>query len=217
MIAAITSPDLDVNTAEADGSTPLLWATYKVDHELVRALLKAGAKANVTNNYGSSPLTEAVKLGDVELARMLLDAGADADSPNPDGQTALMLASNIGSLKIAELLIAKKANVNVVENFRGQTALMWAAAGNHPDVVDLLLKHGANVKPRAKYDDWPRQMTSEPRAQFRPDWWPHRPALRNALRLLSLRRLPREGGCGRQSAEPGRHHAADQRDRHARL
>jgi ankyrin repeat protein len=168
VLAAITSPDLDVNTPEPDGSTPLLWATYKVDHDLVRALLKAGAKANVTNKYGAAPLTEAVKLGDVELVRMLLDAKADVDSPNQDGQTALMLASNIGSLKIAELLIAHGANVNAVENYRGQTALMWAAAGNHPDVVDLLIAHKANVKVRAKYDDWPRQMTSEPRAQFRP-------------------------------------------------
>ena len=167
VLAAITSPDLNVNTPEPDGSTPLLWATYKVDHDLVRALLKAGAKANVTNKYGSSPLTEAVKVADLDLVRMLLDAKADADSPNQDGQTALMLASTLGSLKIAELLVSHGANVNAVENYRGQTALMWAAAGNHPDIVDLLLAHKANVKLRAKYDDWPRQMTSEPRAQFR--------------------------------------------------
>jgi len=167
VLAAITSPDLDVNAAEPDGSTALLWATYKVDRELVRALLKAGAKANVTNKFGSSPLTEAVKVADVELVRMLLEACADPNSPNQDGQTALMLASSLGSLEIAKLLIGKGANVNAVEQFRGQTALMWAAAGNHPEVVDLLLTHRANVKLRAKDDDWPRQMTSEPRAQFR--------------------------------------------------
>src|SRR4051794_28147740 len=45
VLAAITSPDLDVNAPEPDGSTALLWATYRVDHDLVRALLKAGAKA----------------------------------------------------------------------------------------------------------------------------------------------------------------------------
>jgi ankyrin repeat protein len=168
VLAAITSPDIDVNAPEPDGSTALSWATYKVDHELVRALLKAGAKANITNAYGSSPLTEAVKLGDVELVRMLLEAGSHPDSPNADNQTALMLASSIGSLKIAELLTGKGANVNAVERFRGQTALMWAAGENHPDVVDLLIARGANVKLRAKHDDWPRQMTSEPRAQFRP-------------------------------------------------
>src|SRR5687767_280045 len=143
VLAAITSPDIDVNVEEPDGSTALLWATYKVDHELVRALLKAGAKANITNHYGSSPLTEAVKLGDVELVRVLLDAGADRESPNQDGQTALMLATSIGSLKISELLVRKGANVNAVEAFRGQTALMWAAAGNYPEIVDLLIAKGA--------------------------------------------------------------------------
>jgi ankyrin repeat protein len=167
VLAAITSPDLDVNAAAPDGSTALLYATYNVDHELVRALLKRGAKANVTNHFGASPLCEAVKLGDVEMVRMLLDAHAEPDSPNQDGQTALMLASSIGSLPIAQMLVARGANVNAMENFRGQNALMWAAAESHPDIVDLLLAHGANVRLRAKDDDWPRQMTSEPRAQFR--------------------------------------------------
>ncbi len=167
VLAAITSPAVDVNAKEPDGSTALLWATYAVDHELVRALLKDGAKANVTNNYGASPLSEAVKLGDVEMVTMLLDAHADPNAANEDGETALMVASSIGSQKIAQLLVSHGANVNAVENFRGQTAVMWAAAENHPEIVDLLLAHGADVKRRAKYDDWPRQMTSEPRAQFR--------------------------------------------------
>ena len=167
VLAAITSPDIDVNATDPDGATALLWATYKVDHELVRALLKAGAKPNLANHYGAAPLTEAVKLADFDLVRMLLDAHADSNSPNQDDQTGLMLAASLGSLKIAQLLIARGANVNAVESFRGQTALMWAAAENHPEVVDLLLAHHANVKLRAKYDDWPRQMTSEPRAQFR--------------------------------------------------
>jgi ankyrin repeat protein len=78
-----------------------------------------------------------------------------------------MVAASLGSQKIAELLVSHGANVNAVENFRGQTAVMWAAAENHPEIVDLLLAHGADVKRRAKADDWPRQMTSEPRAQFR--------------------------------------------------
>jgi uncharacterized protein len=167
VLAAITSPDLDVNVPDAQGSTALLWATHNVDRDLVRALLKAGAKANTANRYGSSPLGEAVKLGDLELVTMLLDAGADVESPNPDHQTALMLASSIGSLEVAKLLIARGAKVNAIEAFRGQTALMWAAAEGHPDLVELLLANGADVKPRGVHDDWPRQVTSEPRAQFR--------------------------------------------------
>ncbi|MEO6185601.1 MAG: ankyrin repeat domain-containing protein, partial [Steroidobacteraceae bacterium] len=56
---------------------------------------------------------------------------------------------------------------NAFETFRNQNALMYAAGVNQPDIVDLLLAHGAkNINVRAKSDDWPRQMTSEPRAQF---------------------------------------------------
>jgi ankyrin repeat protein len=167
VLAAITSPDVDVNEKAPDGSTALMWATFNVDRELVQALLKAGAKANVANNYGATALSEAIEVDDLELARMLLDAGADVNSPNLDGQTALMLAIAVNSQPIAKLLIERGADVNAIERFREQNALMWAAGGNQPDIVDLLLKHGAtNVDLRAKADDWPRQMTSEPRAQF---------------------------------------------------
>lgn len=168
VLAAITSPDIEIDAKEPDGSTALHWASYTVDHELVRALLDAGAQADITNNYGSSPITEAVKLGDVELVTMLLDAGADPDSVNQDNQTALMLATFIGSLEIAEKLIAKGADVNAIETFRGQTALMWAASENHPAIAELLIANNADFSVHAVHDDWPRQMTSEPRAQFRP-------------------------------------------------
>jgi ankyrin repeat protein len=167
VLAAITSPDVDVNERAPDGSTALMWATFNVDHEMVRALLKAGAKADVTNRYGASALGEAVEVADLELVRMLLDAGADVDSPNPDGQTALMLAISVGSEPVAKLLIERGADINAIERFRGQNALMWAAGGNLPDIVDALLARRAkNINLRARHDDWPRQMTSEPRAQF---------------------------------------------------
>lgn len=165
-LAAI--PAADVNAIEPDGSTALMWATYKVDHELVDALLAAGAEVDVSNRYGSSPLAEAVKLDDAVLVRSLLDAGADPDSPNLDNQTALMLAAYIGNREIAQMLLDAGANVNAIETFRGQTALMWAAAENNPDVAELLIANGADVSVKAVHDDWPRQMTSEPRAQFLP-------------------------------------------------
>jgi len=92
VLAAITSPDVNVNEKAPDGSTALMWATFNADHELVRALLKAGARADVTSSYGATALTEAIKLQDLELARLLLDAGADVNSRNLDNQTALMLA-----------------------------------------------------------------------------------------------------------------------------
>lgn len=167
VMAAITPPQIDVNERAPDGSTALMWAVFNVDHEMVRALLKAGAKADITNNYGASALGEAIKLNDLEMVKLLLDAGADVNSPNLDGQTALMLAISMGSNDIAKLLVSRGADINAVENFRGQNALMWAAGGNMPEIVELLLAKGAkNIDLRAHHDDWPRQQTSEPRAQY---------------------------------------------------
>src|SRR5262252_5005586 len=45
----------DVNASQGDGTTPLHWAAYKLDTDLVGVLLAHGAKANVKNDYGASP------------------------------------------------------------------------------------------------------------------------------------------------------------------
>ena len=42
-------------------------------------------------------------------------------------------------------LLARGADVNAKER-RGQTALMWAAAEGHAEVVELLLKAGADFR-----------------------------------------------------------------------
>jgi ankyrin repeat protein len=104
------------------------------------------------------------------MVRTLLDAGAKPDTPNQDGETALMLAIKTGELPVVEMLVKAGANVNARETFHNQTALMWAAAApkNGGDIVKLLLSKDADVRPRALYSDWGSQITSEPRAQYRP-------------------------------------------------
>src|SRR5438874_5614623 len=158
----------DVNEAQGDGTTPLNWAVYKIDAELTRALLQRGARPNVVNNYGSSPLAEAVKVADARLVGMLLDAGSDANVPNQEGQTALMLAARAGSQDVAELLVRHGANVNAREKWRGQTALMWAADAGSAGLTRFLISRKADVNAHALANDWPTQMTGEPRNQYRP-------------------------------------------------
>jgi ankyrin repeat protein len=160
----------DVNEAQPDGTRPIHWAVYHIDYELLDALIAKKANVNVTNEFGSAPLAEAVKLADARMVKTLLDAGAKPEAPNPDGETALMLAIKTGELPIVEMLIKAGANVNTIEKFHNQTPLMWAADApkNAGEIIKLLLAKGADVKPRAEYSDWPSQITSEPRAQYRP-------------------------------------------------
>jgi ankyrin repeat protein len=165
---ALIAQGADVNQTQPDGTTPLHWAVYRVDRELVGALLKKGARAGVVNRYGASPLAEAARVANPELLAMLLEAGADANVANEDGQTPLMLAARTGNVAIATLLVEHGADVNRREHFRDQSALMWAAAEGHVDMVAFLVSKKADLSVRAKANDWPTQISNEPRVQYRP-------------------------------------------------
>jgi ankyrin repeat protein len=158
----------DVNAAQADGSTALHWAVHNVDEELTELLLSREADPAVKNRYGATPLAEAVRIANKNLVLMLLEAGADPEATNEDGQTALMLAASTGVVDVAELLLDAGADVNATEQWRGQTALMWAASNAHGAMAELLIERGANVSVRAASTDWGSQITTEPRAQYRP-------------------------------------------------
>src|SRR5690349_18647289 len=141
----------DVNEAQPDGTRPIHWAVYKVDYELLAALIAKKANVNVRNEFGSTPIAEAAGLADARMVKMLLDAGAEPEGANPDGQTALMLAIKTGEVAVVDMLIKAGANVNTIEKFHNQTPLMWAAAAqkNAGAMVKLLLAKGADVKRRA--------------------------------------------------------------------
>ncbi len=160
----------DVNDPQPDGTTPVHWAVYGVDHELLQALIAKKAKVDVTNEFGSTPLAEAARLADATMVKMLLDAGSGPEGANEDGESALMVAIKTGEMPVVDLLVKAGANVNVVEKFHNQTPLMYAADApkNAAEIVKLLLSKDASVTPRALYSDWPSQITSEPRAQYRP-------------------------------------------------
>jgi ankyrin repeat protein len=158
----------DVNEAQLDGTRPIHWAVYRVDHDLVDALIAKKARVDVANEFGHTPLAEAVKQGDARLVKTLLGAGSGTEGPNADGQTALMVAIKNGDLPIVQMLIDAGAKVNVVEKVQDQTPLMWAAAAtrNAAEMVKVLIAKGADVNARARFNDWPSQITSEPRAQY---------------------------------------------------
>jgi ankyrin repeat protein len=45
---------------------------------------------------------------------------------------------------------------------------MWAAGENHPEMVAFLVSKGADLSIRARSTDWPTQISTEPRVQYRP-------------------------------------------------
>jgi ankyrin repeat protein len=167
-IEMIAKKTADVNAAEADGTTPLIWAANLNDADLVSRLLKAGANANVHNKLGSTPLAEAAFNANTETIQALLVAGADPNALGADGQTPLMLVARTANVAAAKLLLDKGAKVNLKEAQREQTALMWAAASSQAPMMRELLAHGAEVDAKTAADLMTPLVSSEPRAQPRP-------------------------------------------------
>jgi cytohesin len=158
----------DVNVQDPDGTTALLWAVERGDADLARRLLRAGARPNAKNDYGATPMSQAALIGSTEMIVSLLEAGADPESPNADGQTALMLVARTGNVAAARLLLDRGAKVDARERWHEQTPLMWASAQGHTAMMRDLIARGAEVNARSHVNEWPRQVTAEPRALHRP-------------------------------------------------
>jgi ankyrin repeat protein len=164
----IAKKSADLNEAEADGSTPLLWAANRNDGDLVSRLLKAGANPKVSNQLGATPLGEAAFNSNTEMVRTLLEAGADPNIPGADGQTPLMIVAKTANVEAAKLLLDKGANPNARETQREQTPLMWAAAASQAGMIRELIGRGAEVDAKSASDMMAALVSPEPRALPRP-------------------------------------------------
>jgi ankyrin repeat protein len=158
-LRALLKQGADVNATEADGSTALLWASYRDDVESAELLIRAGANVNLANDLGATPLWTASLNRSAAMVRILLQAGANPNAALLRGETPVMVAARSGNPDVVEQLLAKGANVNS-RAARGQTALMWAVAQKHAGVVDVLLRHGADV--HARSDVWSQMMAVPP-------------------------------------------------------
>ena len=141
---------------------------------------------------------------------MLLEAGADANVANEDGQTALMLAARTGNVAVAKLLVQHGADVNRRERFRDQSAVMWAAAQNHPEMVAFLVSMKRRpLGARAAPTTGRRQITNEPRVQYRPTGGLTPLLYAARAGCLGCVKTMLEAGADKDRPNPGRHDADD--------
>jgi ankyrin repeat protein len=138
-----------VNTATADGTTPLHVAADLDDLATAEVLVRAGANVKAANRYGVTPMYSAAVNGNAAMIELLLNAGADPNVALKEGETALMTASRTGKVPAMRMLLTHGANVNVKEAWKQQTALMWASHEGNVDAVKLLLEAGARVNDRS--------------------------------------------------------------------
>ena len=93
------------------------------------------------------PLIFAAGEGDAKTVKSLLDSGVDVHQRSKDGESALHVAAIRGSMETAQHLLRAGALVDARTPRGGtlhMTPTMWALYHGHAELVELLLRAGAD-------------------------------------------------------------------------
>jgi ankyrin repeat protein len=114
-------PD-NLNSRVDMGMSPLMLAALNGKHNLVDALLAAGADPKQVNDDEHHPLWFACVNGNVKLVEKLIACGSDINNRNVNGVTCAMYAASTGKLDVLQTLVAAGADLSIASR-DGDTAL----------------------------------------------------------------------------------------------
>src|SRR5215471_13010587 len=104
------------------------------------------AAALLVATGGETRIADAAQHNDLATVRNLIKQATDVNTPQGDGMTALHWAAINGNGDMAESLIHAGANVRATTRLGGYTPLFMAAKAGYANVIDVLLKAGADAK-----------------------------------------------------------------------
>lgn len=144
---------------DTNGYTALMLAVEAGNDKMINTFFTAEPtrnfipdEINFTNYAGQSALFIAVGKCNLKFTAMLLDRGANRILRDKQGYSALMRAVGSGSLSLVmEFLKSEQRFQTVIppeinfKNSDGDTALILAVKAGNPQIVDALLKSGANT------------------------------------------------------------------------
>ncbi|KAE8363431.1 ankyrin repeat-containing domain protein [Aspergillus caelatus] len=131
--------------------TALHVAVHHHHAEVVRVLLKSGAKTEVMNRYGYTPLAFAIGHSQEECINLLVEYGADIElvSLNWTGrrESALCCAIEYNKAHLIPLLLQYRANIEA-KGYEGKRPFHRAAMQGNVAALEALLTSGANKNAR---------------------------------------------------------------------
>lgn len=150
MVELLLARGASVNLQNGMGETALYKACEGNRMEVARVLLAHGADPNAVakQNALGTPLHAAIKRENLPLVRLLLDHKADPNGLNSIGEPPLATAVAQKSEAFVKELLARGGDVNAGASEKG--SVLYQAVNAWPEIVPLLLEHGASVKAVAR-------------------------------------------------------------------
>jgi ankyrin repeat protein len=111
------------------------------DIDKLKALISEGVYLDTVVSKGETPLMKAVAQEKLVIAQILIDAGANVNA-NASTSSALSHAIRTGNIDFVKLVLDAGASPN---NLIYVSELQIAIINNRPEMVELLLKAGADT------------------------------------------------------------------------
>ena len=127
-----------------DPETYLMVASANGNLEIVKLLVEFGADINRFHENLGSALILAVVSDHLEIVKYLLEHGADLTLADENGYTPLICSAFYGNYETFKELYTKDQNI-YQEAKDGLTVFLAACTSNNVDLVNKLIKLGANI------------------------------------------------------------------------
>ncbi|WOL11938.1 potassium channel AKT2 [Canna indica] len=134
---------MDPDIGDSRGRTPLHIAASKGYEDCVLVLLNHACNIHIQDMDGNTPLWDAIAAKHHKIFNLLHQC-ACVSNPNTS-RDLLCLAAKRNDLSTMKELLKHGLNIDS-ENHEGLTALQIALAGNHDDMVKLLVMNGASIE-----------------------------------------------------------------------
>lgn len=146
-ITLLKEAGTNLNTADAEGNTPVHTAVQLGQAAVLNHLHGLGANINLCNKAGMSPVFCAVAANHPQLITQLHKLRANTAQCLPDGRNLLQYAVSEGYHHCIAPIVATGAKVNKKDS-NGNTLLHFCAAHGQRYCLEALLQAGADVHAR---------------------------------------------------------------------
>lgn len=129
------------------GWTPLHWAIFKNNSDIIKILLEHHVNVNIQDNQGRTSLHLACQTGDDSIVAKVLSSGANVMIRDEQGRYPEDIALSKGYLGIADMIL-KQQDKQISED---EKLLLSAADSMDSSVVKELINRGVNVNCEATF------------------------------------------------------------------